>query len=334
MEPSAADLQRVAAALRPLHIEPQPAAPVPGAQAPPVDAGVAASRSGGLSAEETDYLNFYGINFAGEFVGLQHALGYIDSCGQRLAVHVFQQAQASRVLLLVHGYLDHVGLFGHLIRFGLERGYTVVAFDLPGHGLSTGERASIEDFGDYRRALEDVLAACRALPRSWRVIAQSTGGAAVLDYLLQRGSGLEKVVMLAPLVRPRGWFWVLPVHEVLHRFRDSVRRKYADNSNDPEFLEWIRTDPLQSDILSTHWIGALRRWIKALPRKPVACDVPVLLIQGDADATVDWRYNVKRIQQLISTSRVEYLAGGRHHLANESLDLRQRMYALIDEFFG
>jgi alpha-beta hydrolase superfamily lysophospholipase len=121
---------------------------------------------------------------------------------------------------------------------------------------------------------------------------------------------------------------------VLHRFRDSVRRKYVENSNDPEFLEWIRTDPLQSDVLSTHWVGALRRWIKALPREPVACEVPLLLIQGDADGTVDWRYNVKRIKQLINTSRVEYLAGGRHQLANESLPVRQRIYALVDEFFA
>lgn len=332
-------LQRVAAALRPLQLEPDVSAPVQDLSVP--EARVAASdpvlspvHAVPLTADEREYLDFYGINCEREFPGLRHCLGYVESCERRLAVHVLRQPQATRVLLLVHGYLDHVGLFGHLIRFGLQRGYTVVAFDLPGHGLSAGDRVSIEDFSDYRRALEDILSACRCLPGSRRVIAQSTGGAAVLDYLIQGGSDIERVVMLAPLVRPRGWFWVLPAHVVLHRFKDSVRRKFAENSNDPEFLEWIRTDPLQSESLSIPWIGALRRWIKALPREPVACEVPLLLIQGDADATVDWRYNVKRIQQLISSSRVEYLAGGRHHLANESLPVRQSVYALVDEFFA
>jgi alpha-beta hydrolase superfamily lysophospholipase len=313
----AAMLQRVAGALRPLDS---------------VLGG--AEDSAPLTVDEQAYLEFYRIDFAARIAGVQHALGFVESGGQRLAVHVLRSLQARGVLLLVHGYLDHVGLFGHLIRYGLERGYTVIAFDLPGHGLSTGDRVAIDDFGDYRRALESVQAACKSLPGTWRVIAQSTGGAAVLDYLVQHRGGFEKVVMLAPLVRPRGWFWVLPAHVVLHRFTDSVRRKFAENSSDQEFLDRVQTDPLQSAILSTRWVGALRRWIKSLPTVQVQCCVPVAIIQGDADETVDWRYNVKRIMQLISGTRVEYVLGGRHHLANESQVMRQQMYALMDEFFA
>lgn len=345
-------LQRVAAALRPLTMEPTiPAVdaalsmagrplranePALSADGQALKSEEATPRPTGqaLTADEKAYLEFYCISFEDQFAGLQHAFGFVESCQQRLAVHVLQQPQARGVLLLVHGYLDHVGLYGHLIRYGLERGYTVVAFDLPGHGLSSGDRVAIDDFGDYRHAVENVVSACQNLPGEWRVIAQSAGSAAVLDYLLRHGRAFEKVVMLAPLVRPRGWFWVLPAHVVLHRFRDSVQRKFAENSSDQEFLDWIRTDPLQSDVLSTRWIGALRRWIKALPKTPVQCNVPLLLIQGDADRTVDWRYNIKRIKQLVPVSQVEYLAGGRHHLANESPSVRQRIVVLMDEFFA
>ena len=149
MDSPAAVLQRVAAALRPLQIDAVEPAPV--LELPPLAAQASPDSQTTLTADERQYLDFYGINFESEFAGLQHSLGTIESCQQRLAVHVLRQPQATRVLLLVHGYLDHVGLFGHLIRFGLERGYTVVAFDLPGHGLSSGERVSIEDFSDYRR---------------------------------------------------------------------------------------------------------------------------------------------------------------------------------------
>jgi len=154
-----------------------------------------------------------------------------------------------------------------------------------------------------------------------------------LDYLLQHEMGFDKVVMLAPLVRPRGWFWISSAQRVMHRFKESVGRKFAENSNDPEFLEWIRKDPLQSKTLSARWIGALRRWIKSLPKTPSPSSVPLLLIQGDADGTVDWRYNIKRIEQFFAGSQIAILPGGRHHLANESQPLRQRTYALMDEFF-
>ena len=290
--------------------------------------------TGELSLAETEYLEFYHIHFAREVPGLRQHLGAMQFGDQQLAVHVFLQPSARGVLLLVHGYLDHVGLFGHLIRFGLERGYTVVAFDLPGHGLSSGDRVAIDDFGDYRRAVESVMTHCAPLPGSWRVIAQSTGGAAVVDYLLHHPDKLEKVVLLAPLVRPRSWWWVKSAHALLHRFRDTMPRGFAENSNDPEFLRWIRTDPLQSTVISMRWIGALRRWLKNLPQGNGECEAVVLLIQGDADGTVDWRYNVNRIQRLISGTQLVILEGARHHLANESPPIRSRIYAHIDEFFS
>jgi alpha-beta hydrolase superfamily lysophospholipase len=287
-----------------------------------------------LTADEQEYLDFYHINFSAEFAGLRHQLGFIESCEQRLAVHVLQPPDAQGVLLVVHGYLDHVGLMQHLIRYGLQRGYTVLAFDLPGHGLSSGDRVAIDDFSDYRRALESLRMQWADVPGDWHVIAQSAGAAAVLDYLLHRGGGLDKVVMLAPLVRPLGWWWVKLAHAVLHRLRDSMPREFAVNSNDARFLRWIRTDPLQSKLLSLRWIGALGRWLKALPVVGGESQVPVLLIQGDADRTVDWRYNVARVQQLVNVVKVVTLAGGRHHLANESSAFRTRIYACLDEFFG
>ena len=245
-----------------------------------------------------------------------------------------QQPDSRGVLLLVHGYLDHVGLFGHLMRYGLERGYTVMAFDLPGHGLSTGDPVTIDDFSDYRRGIESLLHRCAQLPDHWRVIAQSAGGAAVLDYMLHHPGSLDKVVLLAPLVRPRGWWRVKIAYALLHRFRDTIPRDFKENSNDAGFLRRIRTDPLQSTVLSMRWIGALHRWIKALPTGTGESEASVLLIQGDADGTVDWRYNVKRVQRLVSDVQVVELAGARHHLANECSSIRERIYAQIDEFFS
>ncbi|WP_423811416.1 alpha/beta hydrolase, partial [Pseudomonas aeruginosa] len=39
-------------------------------------------------------------------------------------------------LLLMHGYYDHMGLYRHVVDWALGMGFSVLACDLPGHGLS------------------------------------------------------------------------------------------------------------------------------------------------------------------------------------------------------
>lgn len=102
----------------------------------------------------------------------------------------------------------------------------------------------------------------------------------------------------------------------LNRFLDSVPRTFAENSSDIEFLAFVRTEPLQSHQISLRWVGALRLWLRALKHRDLGVG-PALIIQGDEDGTVDWRYNVGVVRKLFPSSRVEYLSGAGHHLANE-----------------
>ncbi|PAV73167.1 hypothetical protein WR25_26215 [Diploscapter pachys] len=78
-----------------------------------------------------------------------------------------------------------MGLYRHVIEWALGRGYAVIGCDLPGHGLSSGERASIDDFGIYQQVLEALFEQARLLdlPRPWHLCGQSTGGAIVVDHL-------------------------------------------------------------------------------------------------------------------------------------------------------
>lgn len=249
-------------------------------------------------------------------------------------MHVWQQPQARSTLLLVTGYFDHAGLYQHLIRFGLERGSNVVAFDWPGHGLSTGERATIDDFDRYRLAIADVLDAVIALPGERYVIAQSTGGAAVMDYLTTPPWPLlDKVVLLAPLVRPHNWRRVQLGYLLLHKFKDRLPRKFAKNSSDKEFLRFLRADPLQSKTLSVAWAGALRRWLRDFLKRPARA-LPLLVIQGDNDGTVDWTYNLVQIERLFPELRTHIVHGAGHQLANESAKIRSNYLAVVDQYLN
>jgi lysophospholipase len=85
----------------------------------------------------SDYCQFYRLDFTAGYPGCEHFAGTVASGPHRLAVHRWQLPDATATLLLVHGYYDHTGLYGKLVEYGLSRGFNVLIFDLPGHGLSS-----------------------------------------------------------------------------------------------------------------------------------------------------------------------------------------------------
>lgn len=285
------------------------------------------------SEDLLEFCRFYSIDFASSDAGVEHLAGCVTSGEHRLAVHLWRQPDARANLLLMHGYFDHTGLFGKLVDWALSRRCNVLIFDLPGHGLSSGEPAVIDDFADYSRAIDDVMAAVTLPQLPLWTMAQSTGGAALIDYARKYNWSFEATVLLAPLVRPAGWRWVRLGHMLLGRVRDGVPREFAVNSSDREFLDFIRNDPLQCHRISLRWVGALRRWLRGLRHQNLGVG-PALVIQGDRDHTVDWRYNMGVIDQLFPDSQIEYLPGAGHQLANESEGFRQAYLAQVEAYLA
>lgn len=291
------------------------------------------AHAGEPTPEQYNFCHFYGLDFTDRIEGVCWRLGRVESGQYALAVHRWDVPGATRNLLLVHGYTDHVGLFGHLVEFGLANRCNVIAFDLPGHGLSTGEFVAIDDFADYSRAIVDVMAAAHVTQLPIWVMAQSTGCTALIDYAGKYPWEFSATVFLAPLIRPAAWGRIRIGHVVLRRFRKSIGRKFTDNSGDKAFLTFLRNDPLQSRTLSVAWIGALRRWLAALKFQDLGVG-PVLVIQGDADGTVAWKYNMKHIVRLFPGCQIEYVPGAGHHLANETGPVRQLYLEKVRSFVG
>jgi len=283
------------------------------------------------SSEMDEFCRFYGLDFERRIEGVVHSVGAVKSGGFTLAVHSYVQPEASSNLLLVHGYLDHSGLFGPLIDYGLKRGCNVLVFDLPGHGLSTGEPAAIDDFQDYSRAIKAVLD-CAQLPSLplW-TMAQSTGCAALMEFSRMYEWPFVSTVFLAPLIRPKNWRAVLLAYFFLRPFIDGTKRGFSENSSNKEFLAFVRRDPLQSHKISIRWVGALRRWLAGLAMTDLGIG-PVLVLQGDADETVAWRSNMKELPKLIPQCQIVYIEGGGHHLANESELIRKGYLQKVESF--
>lgn len=287
-----------------------------------------------------DYRQYYGLDFGQRLPAVAWSVGRVRVAGFDIAVQGFRPAQPRGTVFVVHGYYDHVGLYEHLIEALLQDNFAVLAFDLPGHGLSSGARAAIDNFHRYQPVLQKMLQlGAGHWPKPWHCVAQSTGGAIVSEYLLgfadQPGRiPFASVVLLAPLVRPVNWWFNRHVHSLLSPFAASIPRKYPPSSHDSDFLHFVQyADPLQSPRLSTRWVGALKQWIPFLERQP-PLHFPLLIIQGQQDETVDWRHNVRILQDKFPEARLHLMPDLRHQVVNESAPIRTRVFCHMADFLN
>ena len=281
------------------------------------------------------YRSFYGLDLGDRHAGLDHRLGSFSAAGYQIAVQLWAPAEPRGTLLLVHGYYDHMGLYRHVVDWALALNLAVLACDLPGHGLSSGARASIDDFAEYQQVLLGLFeqAAELELPQPWHLCGQSTGGAILLDYLLTDGKRPElgQSILLAPLVRPRAWAWSKLSYRLLRPFVREIPRRFSENSSDATFIDFVHNlDPLQPRNLPTAWVGALAQWVPRIEAAPRSAHSP-LIVQGEADLTVDWRHNLEVLQDKFSRPGILRLPEARHHLANENEALRRRYFDFLSE---
>lgn len=243
-------------------------------------------------------------------------------------VQQYWQAENSRgTWVLAHGYFDHVGLYGRIIQWALTHHYSVLCFDLPGHGLSGGKPAAIDDFDRYKDIFNTVIERSintQLITGPLYAIGQSTGCSVITQSLINNPVAnyqFEHVILLAPLVRIRHWPLLRWLYFVLSPLIHSIKRAFVPSSHDTVFNYFLRyNDPLQTQRIPMCWLGAMESWYQRIKQHPTSTHYSqaLTIIQGTSDTTVDWRYNTKKLQQLFPNTQIHYVKKARHHLVKES----------------
>ena len=283
-----------------------------------------------LAVEE--YFAHYGLD--GDWCSVEHRFGSFESAGFTLAAHLYKPAQYTATVVLLHGYLNHTGQFKHLIRYLLENRFAVAVYDLPGHGLSTGQTAAIDSFDQYVQTTQDFLTLVKQhLDGPYHTVGFSTGAAILTEMMLENiADDFEKIVLAAPLIHWTAYDQSKGTYKVYKQFTDKIARFHRKNSSDKDFLIFNKTkDYLHAKHLSLKWVKALFDWNDKI--EPIApCDRDVLILQGDKDGTVDWKYNLKLIEKKFSNARIKMIPGANHELFNEAAEYKQQALEQIKEY--
>ncbi|MDR6165162.1 pimeloyl-ACP methyl ester carboxylesterase [Pseudomonas fluorescens] len=186
-----------------------------------------------LSDEAKAYQRFYKTDFAERDVW--RGMGRFEVDGYELVSHCWWPEKVKATLFLLHGYYDHIGLYRHVIEWALDQDFAVIACDLPGHGLSSGPRASIRDFAEYQHMLQALFAEATsiALPQPWHLCGQSTGGrdcrrSLAQPWREQPGAGPGDSAGAAGATTGLGLVAVelLPAAAICSRRRAALQRKF------------------------------------------------------------------------------------------------------------
>jgi alpha-beta hydrolase superfamily lysophospholipase len=216
-----------------------------------------------------------------------------------VALHVehFCPAIPTRlVLVTVHGFGAHCGLYRHVAGALSARGIAVTQFDCRGHGRSEGQRGHVDRFDDYHADLSLVVRRARYLSPGvpWALMGHSLGGVIVLDHVLRGQSQpqADRLVAAAPWLElkmkvsmPRR-----AVAEIFSRLKPTLTiengLKAEDLSRNPEVLANFFRDPLVHHVATAGWFAGVLRAQAAVRAMAAQLQVPTLVLVAGEDRIV------------------------------------------------
>lgn len=242
------------------------------------------------------------------------------------------------LLVLVHGFGEHSGRYGRTIRFLTDRGITVAAYDLRGHGTAPGPRARVDmetHIRDNLAVRDAVLEWARSdegggaetLPRL--LMGHSMGGLIAGESALRRPWDLKGLVLSSPgLVvgegTPAPLRALAPVIARLLPFLPVEKLDPREISRVPEYVEDYSSDPLvhHKGVPAVSAGTMLAGGLKLIERSR-ALRLPTLVLNGSAD-TITSPTGSRRFAQVAGTDHdprpeITYreIEGGLHELFND-----------------
>ncbi len=240
---------------------------------------------------------------AADDMRVRHTSDQIMGAGERLHLQAWLPAgpdperapEPTAVIALVHGYGDHGGRHTWFGEDMGARGYAVYAYDLRGHGLSSGTRGQIGRFDDY---LDDTALFVEEVHRREPgrpvvLLGHSLGGLICTRFAEERPCDVRALVLSSPFfalaVQPEPVKLLgAKVLSAVWPGRDIGNTVRAEDlSHDRAVVEAYVTDPLVHHVATARWaaqtLSAQDAAMAAAPRVVL----PLLVVYGKDDQVAD-----------------------------------------------
>jgi alpha-beta hydrolase superfamily lysophospholipase len=198
------------------------------------------------------------------------------------------------VVCLVYGLGEHSGRYTHVADQITQAGYSLIAFDLRGHGQSEGLRGHTPS---YEALLNDVNFFLNEVDKNFPELplflyGHSLGGNLVLNYVIRRQPKLKGVIATAPWLRlafepPR--FKIILAQITNYIWPSFSQKNGLDTkvlSRDPEVVHAYENDPLVHDYISARMFISIHQAGQWALEHASEFSLPLLLMHGGDDKII------------------------------------------------
>ena len=230
----------------------------------------------------------------------QHTV-VVDGAGIRF-VRRYEPEHAAddRTLVIVHGVGEHSGRYEHFVTRAVERGWTVIAGDLQGHGQSEGVPTHLDDFGQYLADLDAIWNHFVLPPERTALYGHSMGGLVSARFAETRPERIAALILSSPLL---GFAIQVPALKrtfgriclrVAPQFRFKSQIPETHITRNPDALQQRATDPLANRTVTAGWYFRVLDALCDVWQDADRVHAPLLILQGDGDrivsteAPLDW----------------------------------------------
>jgi alpha-beta hydrolase superfamily lysophospholipase len=235
-----------------------------------------------------------------------------------LAVVDWPLEDPRRVVVIAHGYGEHIGRYEHVAEALREHGAAVSGLDHHGHGTSEGEAALVEDFGDLLSDLDLVVDRSAATHPGVPLVllGHSLGGLIATRYAQTRGSKLTGLVISAPVIGGNPDIEALLGMDPI----PDVPIPPEALSRDPEVGRAYAADPLvYHGPFKRQTLEALFGAVREVAAGPSLGTLPTLWIHGEHDGLAPLGPTREAIAHVRGEDLEEHVyAGAMHEVLNET----------------
>lgn len=233
--------------------------------------------------------------------------------------------QPRAVVCLVHGIGEHSGRYVHVADSLTRAGYTLISFDLRGHGKSEGPRGHISS---YEAIMQDISSLLEVTNKKFPQLplflyGHSLGGNLVLNYVLRRQPHLKGVIATAPWLRLA---FEPPASKIaLGKMTNYIWPSFSQKSGldtkalsrDLEVVHSYENDPLVHNRISARmFISAYQAGQWALEHAS-EFSLPLLLMHGGDDNLISVKASHEFANMQTKNCTLKIWGGLYHEIHNE-----------------
>lgn len=245
--------------------------------------------------------------------------------GQKLYAEVFLRDAAKGVVLVTHGYAEHCGRYREVADVLVRAGWSVLCWDVRGHGQSAGRRGYCDHFSQFLGDFRVAHKAARALGEGPLVaLGHSHGSLITLRALIEASPPeVAAVVVSSPFLgfgTP-----VPPVKAALGKVASLLAPRLSmpnglqitDLTSDAGKQAERKKDTLCFDIATARWFTEATKAHHEVEEGAARITTPTLWLIGGADVIANPAQS-RKVAAKMPNATVKVFEGYKHEVFNET----------------